>query len=308
MGSHNLLQVSLSALRLVCCFHLTFAIDIIQKIKVDTTIKVINLLSNGYQQEDILRFMADPVHASVYANVYAAGNGTTQNRSMPNTPTPAQQRAAPRSMQSEGTAPGLYSIMQDRFTRGDLDNTQTQRPAQSYQTPYADTFIHTGGSGHQAGGNGQVSDDNIHVGTASPLQELAHNANVGSGATSADASGSIVTTADSSNLNLPTSQAQSFSDHLANTLTATVAEYKPGVRAMASAALNQGVTPANTTTPENMLPFHTHTMPQQTPEETITVGTPQPEEPPLKLNKDGKPSKRQPARKTKSKSAVSSDI
>src|ERR1700761_7037801 len=94
-------QVSLSSPNIGSCLRLTFVIDIVQKIKVDTTIKVINLLSNGYNQEQIAQFMADPVQASVYANVYARGNGTTQNVSMPNTPTPAEQKAAPRPMEGE---------------------------------------------------------------------------------------------------------------------------------------------------------------------------------------------------------------
>lgn len=246
--------------------------------------------------------MADPVHASVYANVFTTGNGATQNMSMPNTPTPTQQKTTPRQTQGEGT-PGLYSIMQDRFNRGDLGNTQTQSAAHSYQTPYADTFNLTGGNGHHAGGNGQVPDDNINVGVTSALQELAHSANIAAGATTADVSGSIVTTAGGSMLD-PANQAQNFSDHLANTLGTTIADYKLGTQTMASATPNQGYAPADGTTPENMLPFRTHAMPQQMPEESITVGTPQPEDPPLKLNKDGKPSKRQPPRKTKSKSTI----
>ena len=277
-------------------------IDIIQKIKVDTATQVFNLLVAGHHQDHILRFMADPIHASVYANVFATGNGATQNGSMPNTPTPTQHNATPRQTQGE-RIPGLYSIMHDRFNRGDLGNPQTQNAAHSYQTPYSDTFHHTGGNGHHAGGNSQVPDDNINVGVASALQEFARSANTAAGATTADASGSIVTTAGGNMLD-PANQAQNFGDHLANTLATTVADYNPGTQTMASAAPNQGYAPADGTTPESMLPFRAQAVPQQIPEESITVGTSQPQDPPLKLNKDGKPSKRQPPRKTKSKSAI----
>jgi hypothetical protein len=278
----------------------------VQKIKTDTAINIFAMLNRNYNHEDIMRHIAPNMVHMVAAN--PSHRMLAYNGSVPNTPTPAP---------AQTYTPGLYSIMQDRFERGDLKLGPTQNLVHHNGSQYVENaqptgenLAHHNGSHYaesfqSARGIVQGSGDSISVGVATALQELA---SAGPGAVTSGLSGSLVATTSSNSIG-PVSQAENFKEHLENAIITSVGDYNAGTPSLANvmpspsfASVNAGTpTPGfntvNVTAGENMLGYQTHTMPPPPPaDDSIAVGTTEPEQPPLLLRKDGKPRKKQPAR------------
>jgi hypothetical protein len=282
----------------------------VQKIKTDTAINIFAMLSKNYSHEDIMRNIAPNMVHMVAANPRMVA----QNGAVPDTPTPAPAQIY--STRTENT-PGLYSIMQDRFERGDIKLGPTQNLVHHNGSQYAENIQPTGGnlahhngshyaeSFQSARGNVRGSGDSINVAVPTALQELA---SAGTSAVTSGPSGSLVATASGNSIG-PVSQAENFKEHLENAIATSVGDYNAGIPSLANAMQSPSFASVNTGTPtpgfntnnvtagENMLAYQTHTMPPPPPaEDSIAVGTTQPEQPPLLLRKDGKPRKKQPAR------------
>ena len=255
---------------------LTHAAELAHKIKMETAHQFTDLLNKGLHQDHILRMFA------MTSATYGPRNGiAAHNGSVPNTPTTAPATA--HTMKNEGT-PGLYSIQHDRFNGGDLVHTQTQGLVRQYASPYSDNF-------QAPGGDTKPPDDNINVGAASVLQNMAQSAAT-EAVTAAGNYGSLITTA-GSNMAMPATSGPNVHDTLLNDLSATY----PQLQAQANTAPDAGFPAVNSGIAENMPLYQSHVLPSQGPSESIAVGATEAEEaPPLALRKDGKPRKKQPKR------------
>lgn len=251
----------------------------------DTAMNFADLLNKGYDVNQIL-------HSFATSGNHAPANGMNfPNGAVPSTPTPAPAMAYSARNDS---IPTLYSIQHDRFNRGDLAHPQPQPPIHQYASPYSDRL-------QAHGGDMKGSGDNINVGAAAALQNLAQSAVEGA-LTNMGTPGSLTSPA-GGHVNGPYSSTPRFGEQIQHSVASTSGEFNPNLQAQAYQQLGVGLQVVNPNFAENIPLHHSHTLPAQAADDSIAVGSTQAEQaepelapPPLALRKDGQPKKKQPKR------------